>query len=280
MARIQIKFKLNPGREGVPLGKLSKQTENIELFLRSLASDLGLDGSTDMWSAKNFANGSCIYEAGFDALVDDEIEVDFNECALALTKIAIKKAKVSSKATVVLPKKVSFETVERFANLREKLDHDEPLGIAIIDRSNPEKTKWKWRYLDRLQLEEVGKSVEREIKYFGSIMGYAYEWTPGAENPFLIVRELISNSLVKCLYCDDDYAQVAKIFQKKKAVVNVYGEITLNQITGKQEITLATDFEYAPEFLDDDYDKFFGCAPNLSGDLSASEFIALGRADE
>jgi len=280
MARIKIKFKLNPGREGVSLGKLSKQTENIELFLRSLASDLGLDASTDMWRAKDFKNGSCIYEANYDAVVDDDVAEEFTECAKSLALAAIGNAKSSAQLISKIPQKISFETREKFSNLRERLDHDEPLGICIFDANNKGKNKWKWSYIDKLQFEELGRSVEKEIKYYGAVMGFAYEWTPGADKPFIIVRELNTGDLVKCLYRDDDYSKIAKIFQKKKAVIIISGEITLNQITNKQEVTYANDFEYAPEFSQDDYEKFFGCAEGLSGNLSSADFIALGRRDD
>ena len=278
MARIKLKFKLNPGREGVALGKLSKQTENIELFLRSLASDLGLDGSTDMWSAKDFKNGSCIYEVNFDAVVDDAVVAEFNECATSLALAAIGSAKSSEKLISKIPQKISFETRERFTNLREKLDHNEPLGICFFDAKS--KNPWKWNFIDKLQFEELSRSVEKEIKYYGSVMGFAYEWTPGADKPFIIIRELNSGDLVKCLYRDEDYSKIATIFQKKKSVVIVSGEITLNQITNKHEVTSANDFECAPEFNQDDYEKFFGCAEGLSGNLSSAEFIVSGRTDD
>lgn len=270
MATLRIRFKLNPGREGIALGKLSKQTENIELFLRSLASDLGVDDSTGMWLASKFTNGSVFTTAEYQAIVEAQLAYDFNDDVLAL--VNYKPAKKP------LPSNISNVTVDRFARLRESLDPDENIGIGIIDVENEKKIKWN--NVSRLHLEEIGDSVETESIYLGAIMGQTYEWNKGAAKPFLMIREITSGDLVKCIYRDDDYDKVAKLFQKKNSVVTVYGTVILNRLTGKSEVISSDGFEIAPEFSKEDYEKFFGCAPDLTDGLSAAEYIAKGRNSE
>ncbi len=270
MATFRVRFKLNPGRTGIAIGKLSKQAENIELFLRSLASDVGEEDAPNLWLAKDFKNGSLFSTAEYQAVVESSRAAMFNSGVESLSKY-------KSKAGTKIPSFVSPETVDRFASLRQNLDTDENIGIAVFDVETGKIRRWS--YVDRLQLEQIGLSVDAEIKYVGSVMGRTYEWNKGAREPYILIRELISGDLVKCIYSDNDYSNVSRIFSNKSAIVVIGGLTTYNRITGKTEVTLAQEFDFAPEFSDGDFDEFFGCAPGMTGNLSASEFISRGRRD-
>ena len=271
MATLRVRFKLNPGRTGVVLGKLSKQTGNIELFLRSLAADLGKDASSNLWLASNFANGSVMNDVEFRAVVDVESALGFNDAITGLSKF-------KSGGSVMPPSFVSPATIDSFANLRQSLDADESLGVAIYDIETGRRKPF--RYVDRVQLEDIGNSIEVETAYIGAVMGRTHEWNKGADKPYLIIREINSAELIKCCYRDDDYAKVAALFLQKTAVVVLQGSISFNKITSKTEVTMTTDFEVAPDLTDKDFDDFFGCAPDITGGLSAADFIAKGRKDD
>ncbi|CAN4267465.1 hypothetical protein MCEMSEM29_00440 [Methylophilaceae bacterium] len=270
MATLKIKFKLNPGREGIPLGKLSKQTENIELFLRSLIADFGFSDSAGLWLASNFKNGSVISTAEYPLIVGSDVVFEFNNGLYDLINLSIQK-------TADLPHQLSYKTIERFSKLREQLDADEKIGIGIFDA---ETSKVDWNYVNRKDLEEMAQAIDTELTYSGSIMGYTYEWNKGAVPPYIYIRELVTDDLVKCIYKDDDYDNVSKLFQKRDSLVTVTGIIKLNRITEKHELTMANQFETAPDFSDNDYQKFFGCDPSITGDLTAAEFIAKRRQDD
>lgn len=269
MATLRVRFRLNPGRKGISLTKLSKQSENIELFLRSLASDLGEDGSTQLWLATDFRNGSMINTAEYQAVVDVDRAVQLNVAMLALAKF---------KALDTVPSFVSPATLDRFASLRGALEDGETLGVAVFD---PDTGKaQRWQYVDKLKLTEISEAIETEVRYVGSIMGSTHEWNKGADKPYVIVRELTSGELVKCTYGDADYLKVSNLFARKTAIVIIEGAILFNRITGRTEVTAATGFDFAPEFPDAEFEAFFGCAPDLTGDLDTDEFISKGRADE
>ena len=270
MARLRIRFKLNPGREGIALGKLSKQTENMELFLRSLAADLGIQDAPNLWIASKFRNGSVISTTEFQAVVEASVVAEFNNAVTLLAKYKLPK--------IISPEIVSLATLERFSNLRQNLDPDESIGLGIIDVENERKVKWA--YVNRIQLEEISNSIETETIYIGAIMGRTYEWNKGADKPYLLIRDLAKTELVKCFYKDGDYDQVAKLFSKKTAVVIVEGTVSFNRITEKSEVIMADKFDFAPDFSDEDFDKFFGCAPDMTGQDSAADFISKGRSHE
>lgn len=271
MSTLRVRFKLNPGRHGVLLGKLSKQAGNIELFLRSLAGDLGKDSSPNMWLATNFANGSVHNDVEYRAVTEAEVASQFNDGVSAL-------AKYKSGTSVSPPEYISAATLDYFANLRQSLDADEKIGIAVYDLETGRRKPF--RYVDKVQLEEIGNSIEAEMHYVGAVMGRTHEWNKGADKPYLIIREINSGELIKCCYNDDDYSSVAKLFQQKTAVAIIQGAVTFNRVTSKTEVTMATDFEIAPDLTDQEFDAFFGCALGITGSLTAAEFISKGRKDD
>lgn len=272
MATMRVRFKLNPGREGIALGKLSQQASNIEAFLRSLGSDLGERDEPGVWIAKDFKDGSFMGTIEYHHVVEADKASNFNAAIHALTKFkeGTKKPR--------LPSFISAPTVSKFAAIRQGLDPDEPIGIATFDEETGKQKRWG--FVDRLQLELIGGSVETEVKYVGSIMGTTHEWNKGATDPYLIVRELNSGELIKCAYSDDDYAQVAKLFLDKTAVVIVEGVAIYNRVSGKTEIAMAHSFDLAPPLKNEDFERFFGSAPELTGNLTSEDYIRRGREDD
>ncbi|MHB1198262.1 MAG: hypothetical protein ACYCZ6_01635 [Polaromonas sp.] len=270
MAKLRIRFKLNPGREGVPLGKLSKQSENIEKFLRSIAADLNADDSKNGWVADHFKTGSLEETISLMSDVPDETLDQFDEAMNYLLKFGI--------GNKPIPSFLGVGTIECYSVMRQNLDPDERLGIGLF---HPKTGKAKpFTLVDRFQLEAVGKSIETEVRYIGAVMGSTHEWNKGAEKPFIVIRELNSQELIRCNYSDGDYAKVAKLFGNKTAIVIIEGSISQNLITSKTEVLLATGFEFAPDFSGKDFDKFFGAIPGLTGDLTSEEFVAKGRNEQ
>jgi hypothetical protein len=266
MASFRIRFRLNPGREGIALGKLARQTENIDVFLRALVRDMGDKDSPDLWLAKDFQNGSLISTMEYQAVSDAEKIDRFN----AIVGDLINHNPGTGGSFVG-----SASTVEKFAKLGKGLDAGEELGIGLFDSKTGEAGEWS--NVSKLHFEEVGKSVPAEVKYVGAVMGYTHDWVKGAKEPYITIRELNSGSLVKCAYADHDYPRIAEIFSKKMAVVIVEGQMSFNRITDKTEITMASGFDIAPDFTEEDYQRFFGCAPEMTGGLTAAEYVRKGR---
>ncbi len=269
MATLKIRFKLNPGRTGIQLNRLSKQAENIELFLRSLSEDIGANGGTQTWLATNFKDGSFISDIEHQAVVEVEQVVAMNQAIIALAKF---------RTIGAMPDFVSPSTISRFADLRTPLDDGEQFGIALFNEQTGR--CGRFQFVDKLRLEKICDALDTEVRYFGSISGTTHGWHKGAEPPYLLIRDIATNDLVKCTYRDRDYSRVSEIFTKKSAVVTVEGSVLFNRITGKSEILEATDFAFAPSFSAEDFEAFFGCAPGMSGDVSSEEAIARGRNDE
>lgn len=270
MAKLRIRFKLNPGREGVPLGKLSTQSGNIEKFLRSIATDLQADDSKNGWIADHFKPGSLEETISLSADVTQEAVEQFHEVVSYLLRFGLRKE--------MPPSYLSIATIEAYADMRQSLDADEQLGIGLFSPTNGRAKPFV--LVDRVQLEAVGKSIETEARFVGAVMGRTHEWNKGAEKPYILIRELHTQELIKCSYSDSDYSKVANLFKDKTAIVIIEGTLSFNLITSKTEVLLATGFDFAPDCSPEDFDKFFGAAPGLTGGLSSEEFIARGRNEQ
>lgn len=272
MPTLRVRFKLNPGREGIALGKLSQQAASIESFLRSLGADVGEKDEPSLWIAKDFKDGSFMGTVEYQHVVEAATAGRFNGALKALKRI-----KPGARNPQV-PSYVSAATVSKYSAIRQGLDADERIGIATFDESSGRQERFG--FVDRLQLEFIGGSVETESRYIGSVMGQTYEWNKGAAEPYLTLRDLVTNELIKCVYADEDYSKVAKLFLDKTAIVIIEGLATYNRVSGKTEIVMAHSFELAPQFSDADYVRFFGCAPDLiPADETAEQSIARGRDD-
>lgn len=270
MPNIRVRFKLNPGREGIAFSKLAKHAEAIENLLHSVAKDIGLLPEQNEWLGKDFKNGSVFSTAENQALVDVEQKEQFNYIFKELIKFKPKK-------NGDLPVGVTLQTLENFSNLKTPLEIDETIGIGLYDEG---KNSPKFYKVTKLKLEEIAKCIDAETSYVGAVIGYTYEWTKGAKEPFIKIRDIASGELIKCIYDDKDYKKVAKLFDIKDALVVIYGSITFNKLTEKTEVIKASDFEISPSLDQSQYENFFGSAQGFTGGIDAASYIRKLRSGE
>jgi len=260
---IRVRFQLNPGREGIAFSKLAKHADGIQNLLTSLACDIGLPPDQNQWLGKDFKNGSVFSTAENQALVDAELNAKFNSTLQWLIKFNPKSVNEPLNG-------VSLKTIGCFAELRTPLEIDETINIGLFSE---EKKAPKYYKVSRLKLEEVARAIDAETYYAGTIIGYTYEWTKGAKEPFLKIRDVATGELVKCAYDDKDYKKVAGLFAHKDALVAISGNISFNKITEKTEVVKANEFEIISGMTQEQYDSFFGCAKGLTAGEDAAAYV-------
>jgi hypothetical protein len=141
---------------------------------------------------------------------------------------------------------------------------------------NPGKGRQKRVHITRQRLEKINTIPQaRDLipEYDGAIIGYLHEWNIGSKQPFIKIRDVVTNDLVKCLYKNKDRQTIARLFEKSDQLIIVYGRIHCDLITGKPEVKDTKDFELAPEFKKDFYKNFPGMLPEIIGDADAAEYI-------
>lgn len=269
MSNIRVRFKLNPGREGIPFSKLARHAEGIENLLISVAEDIGISPEQNKWLGKEFRNGSLFSTAENQMLADDYQIASFNEIISNLVRFSAKSSKD-------FLEKISLKTLKYFADLRIPLEIDEIIGIGIYEKG---KEKPRFYNISKLRLESVAKSIDVETSYIGSVIGNTYEWVKGAKEPFIKIRDVATDELIKCYYDDKDYRTVAKLFEIKDALVIISGNIIYNRFSEKTEVSKAFDFEMAPVLTQEQYENFFGSARNLTDGIDAATYIRNLRGD-
>lgn len=265
MSTIRIKFKVNPGREGLPLDILARHAEDTAAFLKSLANDLNLPADQSLWVAKEFKNGSLIYTAENHLSVDEAVVEKAASATMALIACKGERSKV--------PSFISDLTIRNFAEIKNPFGADDVVRVGVVGVDN----KTKWKPVSYMAFQAIADMIEGQVVYHGSVMGTTYEWNKGADKPYLKLRDIATGELVKCTYSKKDYSKVRALFDRESDMVVVYGTITYDRLASSTELTNATDFESIAPLSEDEQDAFFGSLPRLTGDMSSAEYVRQQR---
>jgi hypothetical protein len=75
------------------------------------------------------------------------------------------------------------------------------------------------------------------------------------------------------------YDQIYRLYEDKDAIVNLSGRVVMDRATGSiNEVRVHWVKTYAP-LSNSEFEKFFGLAPDLTGDLSTANYIDKIRDD-
>lgn len=262
MTRIRLKIELNPGGVGVRLDKLAKISTEVEKFVRLLAVDAGVSPALGDFVAKDF------YEGSFGSVVEYVNNVD----PAAATKFnnGLRFFSDFKDAHQYINGEYSPATVRQFIELGTVLDTDEVVRLGIVD-ADATVDKAEWKSVTKITTLNVDAAFNQEYRYDGGLQGRLGTWYK--DSSYFNLRELASAELVKCFYSAGMYDQIYRLYEDKDAVVNLSGHIVADRATGRiKEVRVSWAKSYAP-LSDAEFNKFFGLAPDLTGDLNTSEFI-------
>lgn len=271
MPHIKFRIKLNEGREGAPLDKLGDITQEMDKFLRMLAGDIGIPMSRGDFLTSNFKNGSILFDVEF-AGTADEISIEryqngFRYVSQFPEHINMKRKIRDS----VIANQVRTATIAQYARMGKIIDPDEKIGMALYGKRGVRKKDWS--YLSRGRASEIMDALEDVIEYLGSIQGVITALHKEATPPFIIVKELSTETMIKCTYEPHLYLSIVHALKERDAVVHVDGLIKASRIEQRPVRMQIDGISISERLLDDDIERFFGCAPGLTGDLSTAEYI-------
>lgn len=270
MARLRIKIELNPGGVGVRLDKLAKITEEVEKFLRSLAQDCGAAVAPGEWLAKDFYDGSFGSQVEFVRNVEPPEAVKFNNGIRFFSRFKRDH----------LPPDYSSDTIRQFIEIGDAIDTDEIIKVGVFDDVEAEvigSTEPAWEQITKLVTANVEAVFHEEYCYEGALQGKLGTWYK--DSNYFNLRDLASGGLIKCFYRSDIYDQIYGLYDDKDAVVNLTGQITAERASGAvKEMRIAWAKSYAP-LTDAEFNKLFGLAPDLTGEMSTSDYIDKLRSD-
>lgn len=255
MAKLKIRFVLNKGRHGAPLGKLGRISEQAERFLRALSKDSGVEAKAGEWIAADFENHSVQFDAEYQGAVDAGVAQVFEMKMELLADFDPERDGLNGLVRDV--------TALEYAKIGSLIDPDEEIGIGIIPHrgGNP-----KWRAITYSRSESLRTKIESPIPAIGSVQGIVHSWMKGVGAPYIQVRELASNQLVRVEYSQSQYPLIADVMKDKNAVVLVSGACVYDREThGVTRIKLER-IEKANSLSTDDFDRLFGSFPDFDTD--------------
>ena len=134
MAKLKVKFLLNKGRRGAPLGKLGKISEQAERFLVALTHDCGAQAKSGEWLAAEFENSSVAFDAEFQTTVEPHVAASFEQNLVFLADFDPEIEGLNG----IVRESTALES----PRLGTWTDPDEEIGLGILPRQGG-KPKWR-----------------------------------------------------------------------------------------------------------------------------------------
>ena len=256
MKKFKLRLEFNRGRHGIPLGKLANIGGDFLAFLNSFASDLGVKAEKSDWYASNFQNGSLFY----DVELQTECAPHEIEQMQSIFKDIVTPQNLAQPALM----RISDTTQSKFAKAFAHLDADEFAFIGLIqdDAIAPEMRAIRQAPKPNL----VDGLIDRQE--YGEIQGVVHSFVKGAEPPYLEIRELSTNELVKCYFKRGQYKAAVELLTESDAVVFVEGWLRLHPDTQFVKRIEVEDFRPAPDFLIDKHRAALGSMPDFEVDTA------------
>jgi hypothetical protein len=258
VARIKIRFVINKGRHGAPMGKFGKISEQAEKFLKSLAADCEIQTYPGEWLAINFGNGSVEFDAEFQGDVNLgaaqiftrslEFLADFDPESEGLN-LAIKPA-----------------TALEYARIGSLIDPDEEIGVGIYSPDAPHRPP-RLRSITYRGAAALKREIETPVTSYGSVQGILHAWFKEAREPYFQLRELSTDALVRVHYHPALYPDVAKAVQERTTMLMVSGNTLFDRATRLATELKADRIELMKMLSTAEFEEFFGSAPDFVADV-------------
>ena len=268
MTQLRFRFRFNPGRTGAPLDKLGEFAVQTEKFLRSLARDLDLPMEKGKWLAVNFTNESVAFDSEFAEAVPEAAAVRGRKALQLLTG--------DTPLEACNRKIIEFRTAAEFAQIGQILDADEQFLVGIYETV----AKPEWHPVTYQKVAEMRKQLSTPIISYGSVQGIIHNWTMGADQPFLQLRDLASGDLVRCNYRQELRDRIVAAAERERSVIHVYGKIRWDRIRDKILDITAGDIEVTNPLSAHAFDKLFGSMPGFTGGMNTADYIEWFRDGE
>ncbi len=273
--RIRIKIDRD-GEKGISMSQLIEISDRLLSFIRSLCDYCNIEFRKEDWIALRFQNRSLDYNT-----INSNIDVNSSFWMQARNVInliddssnmAIKNINKPYKSLLDIADPISFNQKIRigiFGNSSNKWS--DSVNVKLDKNTQIRKIKEMKNFLPT-------KDFEEEC-YIGTIKGTLYSWQKEIDEPFIKVRELVTGKLISCYYDEQEYESIFKLFKNKESIALISGFMQIDVEDKKIVSIKIRRVDIAPEFEASDWDKFFGCAPQLTKGLSSGQYIE-GLYDE
>lgn len=252
------------------MDKLAEITAETEHFLRMIIEDVDRQ-IVGKWIARDFENNSVDFTAAYVGQITPE---QVQECRQALAYTMREDTDIEQFSS-----RIRRTTLLQYAKIAKPIAPDEAVHFGLFDIDNGKVTEHhilsKERAVeiqDRLQLTD-------RIQYEGSTQGVIIALFKG-HNPHFRLRELYSETWFPCYFSYSSYDKVIRALEHADNIVHVAGTVLASRTERRPLSMQVKKIESAEPYLEGDLEKFVGCAPHATGDLSTEDFIKLIRGHE
>jgi len=263
MARLRIRIQMFKGRDAVPLPRFGVLSNELHKFLRSLGDDLGIPDAENVWLASHFRDGSISFGAAQRADLSSDLERRGTALGEAITSADISVAQSLGG---------SDRTLLNFAGLAKVCTDDEYIKFGFY-KSQKAKNPTRWVKAHQVTGQKIAEVIHPYIDYHGSVFGVVHSLFKEGDRPHFFLRDLGRGALVKCYYSTSHYTDVVKALWVRDGRLNVSGMIRASRMEREIESLRVEHLQPAEPMTDQDFERFMGCAPGLTGDLTTAEFI-------
>lgn len=270
MANLKIKLEYEKGRRrGIPLWKLVTLSDNTLKSFDMTFEDIGVPRDKKGWVAVNFSNHSIAFDCEYEANLTHGIVREYNR----LVRDIVTKPHEAKKRYPCLRR----ATIIQYSKIAENLEQDESVSLGVYTNGTK---KPKWVILRKADAIAIADELSKMAEYYGQIQGVVHSFFKEADPPYLVIRELSSKNLIKCSFESEMYSDVISSMKDRQAIIFIEGQVCENMATGTVESMRVQKVYLAPDFSSKDFEDFFGCCPELTGEKTTEEYIAGLRAHE
>src|SRR5581483_12053933 len=131
----------------------------------------------------------------------------------------------------------------------------------------------------RRETAEIEQFFAAPLDYHGAVQGRFHSWYKDAASPYFDLRDIQNGELVKCFYSPGMYKQLHDSIADDKAILHVSGLVSADRIDRRPVSIRATKIKSYSPLSREEFERFYGIAPNLTGDADIDEYVALIRGD-
>jgi len=114
---------------------------------------------------------------------------------------------------------------------------------------------------------------------YGSIQGLLYSLTILGTPSVFRIREQATDNLVRCIYNRDLYPKIVAALSERNAIVRATGHMSLDRARRTVNEMNVERIDCIDPLTDDEFLSLFGSAPEMTGELTTTEFIDQMRKD-
>lgn len=270
MSQLRLRIELNKGGLGISMDKLAEITAETERFLRMIIEDVNRQ-LVGTWIAKDFENNSVDFTAAYVGTITPE---QAQQCRQALAYTMREDTEIEHFSS-----KIRRATLLQYAKIAKPIAPDEAVHFGLFDIDNGEVIERHVLSKERAVEIQQRLQLTDRIQYEGSAQGVIIALFKG-NNPHFRLRELYSEEWFPCYFSYNLYNKVIHALEHADNIIHVAGMILASRTERRPISMQVTRIENAEPYLEDDLEKFVGCAPHATGNLSTEEFIQLIRGHE